>query len=120
MKTIEVEVTEKHASEGIPGEADSCAIAQAFYEQEFPGEDHIHVEVNSDGTVTVMMDGEYEEDTGITPREELYTLYPDAKYEPAITLFIEDYDTTSSTDDYGKLSYMNFPYHFKFFRPADE
>ena len=120
MKTIEVEVTEKHANEGTPGEADCCAIALAIHEQEFPGEEHMFAEVNADGTITILMDGEYEEETGSTPREELYTLYPDAKDEDAITLFIEDYDATGSVEDYGELSYMNFPYHFKFFRPTYE
>ena len=119
MKPIKVKVTSKHANEGTQGQADCCALALALKETHFP-EDYLQVEVNSDGVVAIMMKGKYEEDTGITPREELYTLYPDAKDEPAITLFIEDYDTTNSTDDYGKLSYMNFPYHFKFFRPADE
>ncbi len=66
------------------------------------------------------MEEKYEEETGCKPREELYTLYPDTKDEDAITLFIEDYDATGSVEDYGELSYMNFPYHFKFFRPADE
>ena len=119
MKTIEVQVTEKHANEGIPGEADSCAIAQAFHEQAFPGEDHMHVEVNADGTITVFMDGEYEEDTGVKPKVELYTLYPDAEQEVEICTFIEDYDGTAHTENYGHLDYFDFPYNFKFFRVTD-
>ena len=31
MKPIEVEVTETHASNGTPGEADCCAIALAIH-----------------------------------------------------------------------------------------
>ena len=119
MKTIEVEVTSKHANEGIPGQADCCAIARAVKETYFP-EDNMYAEVNADGTITVMMDGEAEEETGVTPREELYTLYPDEKNIVEIENFIEDYDGTGMVDDYGKCEYFNFPYNFKFFRPADE
>ena len=119
MKTIEVQVTEEHANEGIPGEADSCAIALAIHEQEFSGEEHIFTEVNADGTITVLMEGEYEEETGCKPREELYTLYPDAEQEVEINTFIEDYDGTPGDADYSELNYMQFPYNFKFFRVTD-
>ena len=118
MNTIEVEVTEKHANEGIPGEAGCCAIALAIKNEWFE-EDHLHVEVNSDGTITILMDGEYEKDTGITPREELYTLYPDEEQEEEITDFIEYYDSTPCVDDYGKVKYFKFPYNFTFFRADD-
>ena len=118
MKTMEVKVTTKHANEGTPGESDCCAVALALKESHFP-ENHIFVEVNSDGTITVLMDGEYEEDTGVTPRVELYTLYPDAEQEVEISHFIEDYDGTPGDADYSKLDYMQFPYNFKFFRTAD-
>jgi len=116
---MEVEVTEKHANEGIPGEADCCAIAMAIKETYFP-EDHMHAEVNADGTIRVMMELDYEEETGATPREELYTLFPDVKQEIEITDFIATYDKSSCVDDYGKLEYMQFPYNFKFYRPEDE
>ena len=118
MKTMEVKVTTKHANEGTPGESDCCAVALALKESHFP-EDHMHTEVNADGTITVLMDGEYEEDTGVTPRVELYNLYPDADQEVEICTFIEDYDGTPCVDDYGKLDYMQFPYNFKFFRTTD-
>ena len=118
MKTIEVEVTEEHAIDGIPGEADCCAIALAVKETYYP-EDHLHVEVNADGSITIKMDGEYEEDTGVTPREELYNLYPDCDQEVEICTFIEDYDGTAHTENYGHLDYFNFPYNFKFFRTTD-
>ena len=119
MESIEVEVTEEHAIDGIPGEADCCAIAIAVKETYFP-EEHMHAEVNADGTITVMMEGEYEEETGCKPREELYTLYPDEKNIVEVENFIEDYDSTPSDADYSELDYMKFPYNFKFFRPADE
>ena len=118
MKPIKVKVTSKHANEGIQGEADCCALALALKETHFP-EDYLQVEVNSDGVVAVMMIGKYEEDTGITPREELYTLYPDAKQEVEIENFIEDYDGSCGVDDFDKVDYMNFPYNFTFFRTAD-
>ena len=118
MKTIEVKVTEENANDGIPGEADCCAIAIAVKESHFP-EDHIHVEVNADGTITVFMDGEYEKDTGTTPREELYNLYPDEKNIVEIENFISDYDGTAHIENYGHLDYFNFPYNFKFFRVTD-
>ena len=118
MKTIEVQVTEEHAIDGIPGQADCCAIAIAVQETYFP-EDHMHTEVNADGTITVFMDGEYEEDTGVTPRVELYTLYPDAEQEVEINTFIEDYESTPGDANYSELDYMNFPYNFKFFRTTD-
>ena len=118
MKTMEVKVTTKHANDGIPGESDCCAIALALKESHFP-EDHIFVEVNSDGTVTISMKGQYEEDTGFTPKEELYTLYPDEEQEIEIANFIQDYDGTPCVDDYGKIGYFNFPYKFTFFRTAD-
>ena len=102
MKNIKVEVTEENANDGIPGEASCCAIAIALKESHFP-EDHLHVEVNADGTITILMDGEYEEDTGITPREHLYTLYPDADQEVEINNFIEDYDSTPGDADYSEL-----------------
>ena len=54
MKTIEVEVTEQNANDGIPGEADCCALAIALKETHFP-EDHIIVEVNSDGLYLVQI-----------------------------------------------------------------
>ena len=115
MKNIEVEVTEKHANEGIPGEAGCCAIALAIKNEWFE-EDHLHVEVNSNGTITILMDGEYEEDTGVTPRIDLYTFRPDEDDEVEITNFIHDYDSTPSDADYSELDYMKFPYKFKFFR----
>ena len=118
MKTIEVEVTKKHANEGIPGESDCCALAMALKETHFP-EDHLFVEVNSDGTVIILMKGQYEEDTGTTPREELYSLYPDESQEKEITDFITDYDGTCGVNDYDKVDYMNFPYYFTLFRTAD-
>ena len=118
MKTIEVEVTEEHAIDGIPGEADCCAIAIAVKEAYFP-EEHMYAEVNADGTITVLMDGEYEEDTGVTPRVELYTLYPDEKNIVEVENFISDYDGTAHTENYGHLDYFNFPYNFKFFRVTD-
>ena len=118
MKPIKVEVTSKHANEGIPGQADCCAVALALKETHFP-EDHLQVEVNSDEGVTIMMKGKYEEDTGATPREELYTLYPDAKQEVEIENFITDYDGTCGIVDYDKVDYMNFPYNFTFFRTND-
>ena len=118
MEPIKVEVTVENANDGIPGEADCCALAIALKEAHFP-EDHIFVEVNADGTVTILLKGEYEEDTGVTPREELYTLYPDEKDEDEISDFITDYDSSGSTDDYDKVDYMNFPYYFTFFRTAD-
>ena len=114
---IEVEVTSENANDGIPGEADCCALAIAIKETHFP-EDHIIVEVNSDGSVTVMEKGKYEEDTGATPREELYTLYPDIEQTDEITLFIEDYDTSSGVDDFDEIEYMQFPYNFKFHRES--
>ena len=118
MESIKVKVTAKHANAGIPGEADSCAIAMAVKESYFP-EDHMYAEVNADGTITVLMDGEYEEDTGVTPREELYTLYPDVKQEVEISNFIEDYDETGKVDDYGECNYFDFPYNFTFFRTSN-
>ena len=118
MKPIKVKVTSKHANEGIQGEADCCALALALKETHFP-EDHIIVEVNADGSATIMMKGKWEEDTGATPREELYTLYPDEKQEIEIANFIEDYDSTCGVDDYDKVDYMNFPYNFTFFRTSD-
>ena len=120
METIKVEVTEKHANEGIPGQADCCAIALAIHEQEFSGEEHIITEVNADGTITIMIEGEDEDENGCKPREELYTLYPDADQEVEINNFIEDYDSTPCNADYSELDYMSFPYKFTFFRPADE
>ena len=119
MKTIEVQVTEEHAIDGIPGEADCCAIAIAVKEAHFP-EDHMIVEVTADGAIVILIKGKYEEDTGITPREELYTLYPDADQEIEITNFIQDYDGTAQVADYGECEYFNFPYKFTFFRTADE
>ena len=118
MLSIKVEVTEENANDGIPGEASCCAVAIALKESHFP-DDHMHVEVNADGTIAILMDGEYEKDTGITPREELYTLYPDEEQEEEITDFIEDYDSTPCVDDYGKVKYFKFPYNFTFFRADD-
>ena len=118
MKTINVEVTVENANDGIPGEADCCAIAIALKETHFP-EDHIMVEVNSDGSVTVIEKGKFEEDTGYISREELYTLYPDKEQEEEITDFITDYDGTCGVDDYDKVDFMNFPYHFTLFRTTD-
>ena len=119
MKTIKVEVTEKNANDGIPGEAGYCAIAVAVKESYFP-EDHLHVEVQCDGSIDIKMDGEYEEDSGVIPKEHLYTLYPNADQETEISNFIQDYDGTPADADYGELDYMKFPYNFKFFRPNDE
>lgn len=114
MRTIEVEVTTKHANEGIPGEADCCALAMALKETYFP-EDYLFVEVSSDGSVRIKMKGEPQE-----PRETLYTLYPDKKQEIEITNFIDDYDNTGGIEgDWDKIDYMNFPYNFKFFRIED-
>ena len=119
METIKVEVTEKHANEGIPGQADCCAIALAIKETYYP-EDHLHVEVQCDGSIDIIMDGENEEDTGVTPKVDLYTLFPIDDQEVEITNFIQDYDGTPVDADYSELDYMNFPYNFKFFRSADE
>ena len=118
MKSIKVEVTAKHANEGTPGESDCCAVAMALKEAHFP-DDHLFVEVSADGSVVIKMKGKFEEETGCSPREELYTLYPDEKQEIEIANFIEDYDSTCGVDDYDKVDYMNFPYNFTFFRTSD-
>ena len=118
MKPIEVEVTEENANDGFPGEASCCAIAIAIKEKYYPDDD-LHVEVQCDGSIDIRMDGEYEEDTGITSKVDLYTLYPVADQETEISNFIQDYDDTPADANYSELDYMNFPYNFKFFRPND-
>ena len=112
MKTLTVTVTKEHANDGIPGEADSCAIAVALKETHFP-EDKIHVEVGAEGVVSVLMEGLIEDDTGVVPREKLYDLYPSDEDATELQNFIEDYDGTGCVDDWDKVEYMKFPYHFK-------
>ena len=113
MKTLEETVTAENANDGIPGEADSCAIAIALKETHFP-EDKIHVEVGAEGVISVLMEGLIEDDTGVVPREKLYDLYPsNESIGNEIQSFIEDYDGTGCVDDWDKVEYMKFPYHFK-------
>jgi len=108
MEKMELEVTQKHAFDGQPEKSDCCAIAMALKETYYP-EEHIKVQVNSDGSVDV-----YTYDYMSENKEDLCTLYPEnSDEEDRIVSFIGNYDDIWDTEE----DYLwEFPYNFKFTR----
>ena len=112
MKIMGLEVTIDHAADGQPDDSSCCAIALALKDNYYP-EDHMHVEVNSDGSITVLSDVPARDSF---KREELFSLYPmDEEEEDNITGFINHYDEAGTNVDYTESDWK-FPYHFSFVR----
>ena len=106
MKIMGLEVTKQNAIDGQPDHSRSCAIAVAFKENYFP-EEHIHVEVNSNGCVDIIDDND----------DELFSLIPiDEDEQEIIASFIESYDTCTDAEESDYEEWGSFPYNFSYVR----